>query len=144
MSFVSGLPVDSASGSPFDRDGLGRDRAALRQSVAHRLVYSLGKDPLTATARDWLHATALAARDRPPPPALVVRYRLVEGWMETFRAHAERDVKRVYYLSMEFLTGRLLSNSLLNLGLQDELKQALADLEVALDDVREVEQDAAL
>jgi len=133
MSFVSGLPVDSASGSPFDRDGLGRDRAALRQSVAHRLVYSLGKDPLTATARDWFHATALAVRDR-----------LIEGWMETTRAHDERDVKRVYYLSMEFLTGRLLSNSLLNLGLQDELKQALADLEVALDDMREVEQDAAL
>ncbi|MDH3198901.1 MAG: glycogen/starch/alpha-glucan phosphorylase, partial [Candidatus Krumholzibacteria bacterium] len=122
-----------ASAATFERETLGRDRASLRKSVASRLVYSLGKDPATATSRDWFHATALAVRDR-----------LIERWMDTTRSDEQRQPKRVYYLSMEFLTGRLLSNSLLNIGLDEELRAALADLEVELDDLRAVEQDAAL
>ncbi|MGE3507655.1 MAG: glycogen/starch/alpha-glucan phosphorylase [Vicinamibacterales bacterium] len=117
----------------FDHDVLGRDRAALRKSIAHRLVYSLGKDPSTATTRDWFHATALAVRDR-----------LIERWMDTTRTYEQLDSKRVYYLSMEFLTGRLLSNSLMNIGLSDEVRDALNDLEVDLDQIRGIEQDAAL
>ncbi|MDH4045628.1 MAG: glycogen phosphorylase, partial [Gemmatimonadota bacterium] len=117
-----------ASAATFERETLGRDRASLRKSVASRLVYSLGKDPATATSRDWFHATALAVRDR-----------LIERWMDTTRSDEQRQPKRVYYLSMEFLTGRLLSNSLLNIGLDEELRAALADLEVELDDLRAVE-----
>ncbi|MDH4065068.1 MAG: glycogen/starch/alpha-glucan phosphorylase [Acidobacteriota bacterium] len=115
----------------FEHEPLGRDRASLRKAIAHRLLYSLGKDPRTATPRDWLHATALAVRDR-----------LIERWMRTTEAHGH--AKRVYYLSMEFLTGRLLSNSLLNIGLEEDCRAALADLEVDLDDIRTIEQDAAL
>lgn len=111
------IPVSRAV---VEREPLGRDRASLREAITHRLVYSVGKDPLAATSRDWLHATALAVRDR-----------LVEGWMHTSRAQA--DAKRVYYLSLEFLTGRLLSNSLQNIGLDLALRGALADLEVELD-----------
>jgi len=123
-------PVSPAA---FEREVLGRDRASLRKSVANRLVYSLGKDPATATPRDWFHATALAVRDR-----------LIEQWMDTTRTDEQRHPKRVYYLSMEFLTGRLLSNSLLNIGLDEDFRAALADLEVELDDLRPIEQDAAL
>jgi glycogen phosphorylase len=112
---------------------LGRDREALRASIADRLVYSMGKDPLTATSRDWFHATAVAVRDR-----------LVERWMDTMRAYYRADAKRVYYLSMEFLTGRLLSNSAMNVGLYDQCREALSDLELEYDAVKELEPDAAL
>ena len=93
----------------------------------------MGKDPATATDRDWFEASALAIRDR-----------LVDRWMTTMRSYYEQDRKRVYYLSMEFLTGRLLSNSLMNLGLYDTYRQALSDLELAMTDIGDTEPDAAL
>jgi starch phosphorylase len=111
----------------------GADRATVRTAVDQRLVFSLGADPETATPRDWFHATALAVRDR-----------FIERWIEAMRAAERGTTKRVYYLSMEFLTGRLLSNSLLNLGLDAEFRAALEDLDVPFDDIRAVEQDAAL
>jgi len=111
----------------------GRSREALRASISARLVYSMGKDPITATRRDWFEASALAIRDR-----------LVERWMATMRSYYAKDTKRVYYLSMEFLTGRLLSNSLMNLGLYEPYKEALSDLELEMEDLREIEPDAAL
>lgn len=114
-------------------DTLGCDREALKKSIAARLVYSLGKDPSTATSRDWFYAAALVVRDR-----------LIEQWMATTRAHERQDAKRVYYLSMEFLTGRLLTNSVLNIGLGDALRSALRDIDVDFDQVRTIEQDAAL
>src|SRR5512147_1094378 len=106
----------------FQYDKRGQDRASLKHSFANRLIYSLGKDPITATHRDWFHTTAYAVRER-----------LMERWMETMRSYYDSDAKRVYYLSMEFLTGRLLANSLLNLGFFDECREALADLELDYD-----------
>ena len=73
-----------------------------------------------------------------------MRERLIERWMETMRSYYASDAKRVYYFSMEFLTGRLLSNSLLNMGFYDECREALLDLELDIDRIRELEQDAAL
>ena len=123
----------SVSPPEFEHRGPGADRTLVRKAVAHRLVFSLGKDPATATPRDWFHATALAVRDR-----------FIERWMDGMRTAERGATKRVYYLSMEFLTGRLLSNSLLNLGVAAEFQAALADLAVEFDDIRTVEQDAAL
>src|SRR5512143_2366649 len=117
----------------FEFDNLDNDRASLRRSISNRLIYSIGKDPITATHRDWFHTTAYAVRER-----------LIELWMETMRSYYNADVKRVYYLSMEFLTGRLLVNSLLNMEFYEECKGALADLELDLDRIRELEADAAL
>jgi len=111
----------------------GRDRESLKHSIANRLIYTLGKDPITATHRDWFHTTAYAVRER-----------LIERWMETMRSYYESDVKRVYYLSLEFLTGRLLSNSLLNMGFYDECREALADMELDIEHIRELESDAGL
>jgi starch phosphorylase len=107
--------------------------AGLRQAIENRLLYSVGKDPSAACNRDWFQATALAVRDS-----------LVERWMETTRGHYALDAKRVYYLSMEFLVGRLLTNNLLAMGQADEAAQALAELGHALEDVRELEPDAGL
>jgi starch phosphorylase len=117
----------------FQYDKRGEDRASLIHSFVNRLIYSLGKDRITATHRDWFHATAIAVRER-----------LIERWMETMRSYYNADAKRVYYLSMEFLTGRLLANSLLNMGFYDECRGALADLELDIDRIKELEMDAAL
>src|SRR5208337_2121956 len=119
--------------STFAYDKLGNDREHLKRSLSNRLIYSLGKDPITATHRDWFHTTAYAVRER-----------LIERWMETMRSYYESNSKRVYYLSMEFLTGRLLSNSLLNMGFYGECREALSELELDLERIRELEADAAL
>ncbi len=119
--------------SKFEYDKRGQDRNSLRHSLCNRLIYSLGKDPITATHRDWFLTTADAVRER-----------LIERWMETMRSYYESDVKRVYYLSMEFLIGRLLSNSLMNMGFYEECREALEDLDLDINRIKELEGDAGL
>ncbi len=109
------------------------DVAALRRAVVGKLTYSVGKDPLVATERDWFVATALTVRDR-----------IVDRWMQSTRATYADKRKRVYYLSLEFLIGRLLIDSLNNLNLLDPMRAALDELGVSLDSLREIEPDAAL
>src|SRR6185436_9229809 len=117
----------------FQTDDLNTSREAIRRSLANHLVFTIGKDPITATTRDWFYATAYSVRER-----------LIERWMETMRSYYRADAKRVYYLSMEFLTGRLLSNSLLNMGFYEPCRNALDDLELGLDAIRDMEEDAGL
>jgi starch phosphorylase len=117
----------------FNGELAGVDVASVRKSIANRLVYTVGKDDITATTRDWFYATAFMTRDR-----------LIERWMETMRSYYVADAKRVYYLSMEFLMGRTLMNSLLNLAFDKECGQALQEQGVELRQVREMEADAAL
>jgi starch phosphorylase len=112
---------------------LGLDPASLKQSLANHLAYTVAKDPLTATERDWFTVTAHTLRDR-----------LIERWMETTRTYYRRDAKQVYYLSMEFLLGRALTNSALNMGVHDECCQVLGELGLSLEAIRETESDAAL
>ena len=109
------------------------DVASLRRAVVAKLTYAVGKDPIVASDRDWFVATALAVRDH-----------IVERWMPTTRHTYARGRKRVYYLSLEFLIGRLLGDSLNNLGLTETMRAALAELGVDLDRLRAVEPDAAL
>ncbi|MFA5073994.1 MAG: glycogen/starch/alpha-glucan phosphorylase [Nitrospirota bacterium] len=119
--------------SNFVYDKRGEDRDALRHSLCNRLIYSLGKDPITATYRDWFHTTAYAVRER-----------LIERWMQTMRSYYQSDAKRVYYFSMEFLTGRLLTNSLINMGFYEECRKALEDLDLNIETIGNMEQEAAL
>ncbi|MBA3478527.1 MAG: glycogen/starch/alpha-glucan phosphorylase [Lautropia sp.] len=109
------------------------DPESLRHAVANRLLYSVGKDPATATQADWYTALAQVARDR-----------LVERWMQTTRKQYEQKTKRVYYLSMEFLIGRTLSNALMSIGLYDELAETLRASGLDLDETREQEPDPGL
>ncbi len=111
----------------------GVDLASVKKSIANRLVFSVGKDEVMATTRDWFYATAFMTRDR-----------LIERWMDTMRSYYVADAKRVYYLSMEFLMGRTLMNSLLNLAFDKECSEALQQQGVDLRQVREMESDAAL
>jgi starch phosphorylase len=117
----------------FKYNYLGMDTQSIRQSMANRLEYTVGKDNFTATTRDWFNVVAYIIRDR-----------MMDRWMETMRSYYRHDSKRVYYLSLEFLIGRTLLNSLLNLGIYDEVKQALQDIGLDLDEVCEMESDAAL
>jgi len=87
---------------------------ALKHSIAYKLMFTIGKDPSVANRHEWLNATLLAVKDR-----------MVERWLRSNRAQLSQDVRQVYYLSMEFLLGRTLSNALLAMGIYDDTKAAL-------------------
>jgi starch phosphorylase len=118
------------SQEPLVRDA---EVADFRAAVLAKLTYAVGKDPDHAFDHDWFEAIALAARDH-----------MVEHWMDHTRQIYRKGQKRVYYLSLEFLIGRLLYDSLSNLGLLDIAREALTDLGVDLERIRLLEPDAAL
>ncbi|WP_145476411.1 glycogen phosphorylase [Yersinia similis] len=106
---------------------------ALKHSIAYKLMFIVGKDPTIATQYDWLNATLFAVRDR-----------MVERWLRSNRAQLSQDVRQVYYLSMEFLLGRTLSNALLSMGIYDEIEQALDEMGLSLSELLEEENDPGL
>ncbi|MCO6416746.1 glycogen/starch/alpha-glucan phosphorylase [Siccirubricoccus sp. KC 17139] len=110
-----------------------QDAAALSEAILRKLTYDLGKSRAGARDRDWFMATALAVRDR-----------MVDRWLTQLRASYETGKKQVYYLSLEFLIGRLLRDCISNLGLNQEVAAALASLGVDFEQVRQAEPDAAL
>lgn len=122
---------------PSQRDLLNEvdptDVDALKRALVNRLIYSIGKDPLETTDRDWFLALAHVVRDR-----------MTLRWMETMRGYYLGDVKRVYYLSMEFLIGRTLRNSLLNMGFHTEFLQAIEEMGMDLANIRIMEEEAGL
>ena len=85
-------------------------------AIGARLAHALGKTPATARDHDWFKATALVLRDRVVDVAATVK---------------PTPEKRVYYLSMEFLIGRRMSDAMGNLGLADTVRAALAGLGVS-------------
>ena len=106
----------------------------LKDAVLRHLTFTLGKDPDHASLYDWRMALSFALRDR-----------IVGPWFASTRAAYAKDAKRVYYLSLEFLIGRLLEDAAINLGLRDAAETAMAGLGVP--DFRELvedEPDAAL
>ncbi len=105
----------------------------LRDAIANRLLYTVGADPTAARVQDWYTALAQVARDR-----------LAERWLDTTRAIAEQKPKHVYYLSMEFLVGRALTNSLMAVEQHDQFSAALKEVGLELEAMREREPDAAL
>jgi len=106
---------------------------ALRTAILNKLTYAVGKDVVHAHDHDWYVATALAVRDH-----------AVDRWIATTRQIYATDQKRVYYLSLEFLIGRLLSEYLCNLQLIESCRAALGELGVDLERIKELEPDAAL
>lgn len=105
----------------------------LAAEIIEQLTYNIGKDAKVAKPHDWLTASILVVRDR-----------IIDHWMESTRRAYATNAKRVYYLSLEFLIGRLLRDAVSNLGLMDDLRTALASLGVDLDITAELEPDAAL
>ncbi len=109
------------------------DIPSIKQALIDALTYSVGKDNLTATERDWFNTAAYVVRDQ-----------MIDRWMQTMRSYYDGDVKRIYYFSMEFLMGRTLMNSLHNLELNQQTRAALTELGIDLEKIREIEYDAAL
>ncbi|HET7755077.1 MAG TPA: glycogen/starch/alpha-glucan phosphorylase [Anaeromyxobacteraceae bacterium] len=109
------------------------DVDSLRRAFADHLQFSQGKDEHSATAFDRYLAVAQAVRDR-----------MMRRWVQTQQAYYRSDAKRVYYLSLEFLMGKALENNLINLGLHERMRAALAGLGIDLDELYEQESDAGL
>jgi len=103
------------------------------QSLTDHLIYTEGKSAKTATRHDWYEAAAYTVRDQ-----------LIEKQLKTDEASAGQDPKRLYYLSLEFLIGRTLSNAALNLGIESPLRAGLKALGQDLEEVEGTEIDAAL
>ncbi len=109
------------------------EKMPIARALSNHLVFSQFKTPVVATPRDWYASTAHTVRDH-----------VIERWINTVEAYLEQDPKRVYYLSLEFLIGRMLSNAALNLGMEPDLRNGLAELGHELENVAELETDAAL
>jgi starch phosphorylase len=86
----------------------------MQSAILHHLNYTAGKDADHATTYDWRMALSHALRDR-----------IVDVWFASTRRAYAAGSKRVYYLSMEFLIGRLLDDGLINLRLHDAAREAL-------------------
>ena len=106
---------------------------SLLRDFEHYLRRTLAKDRYTATDRDRYQALALAVRDR-----------LVERWIATQQTHHKKNVKRIYYFSLEFLIGRLLANNVINLKLEDDCREALSTVGLDWESLRDHEVDAGL
>jgi starch phosphorylase len=111
----------------------GHDKDSIKQSILNHLKYTLARDPGTALNSEWWTATCNAVRDR-----------LLERFMKTQKVHHEKVVRRAYYLSLEYLMGRLLFNNLHNAGLFDVTREALAELGHDIDVIAREENDMGL
>ena len=118
---------------PFRFDQPTNSVDALRRSISNRLVYAVGKDVRSATRRDWLFAILHAVRDR-----------IMDSWRESLNTAHDKDAKRVYYLSMEFLMGRMLTNALMAVGIYDDTKTACSQLGADFDALLDLEADPGL
>jgi len=106
---------------------------SLSNQFAENLEFRLIKDRITATGADAYFALSLAIRDR-----------LVRKWLRTQHQYFQKDVKRVYYLSLEYLMGRLLGNSLINMDYYEECHNILKEDGYSLEEIREIEHDMGL
>jgi glycogen phosphorylase len=119
--------------SGITADDLAMDAESIARSFAAHIEYSQAADEFSVTKRDLFEALARSVRDR-----------MLDRWNRTQQSYYKQDVKRVYYLSLEFLIGRLLRNALLNLGILEEARAALARFDVDIEEVLDEEWDAAL
>ena len=118
-----------APGQPVDELAV----AEIKSAILAKLRLAIGKDAAMATRHDWYHATALALRDR-----------IVHRWLTAEKESYDAGRKRVYYLSLEFLIGRLFTDALNNMGLMKVFETALGDIGPGLSELRQSEPDAAL
>ena len=106
---------------------------AIQAEILEKLTYFIGKDPIVARPHDWLKATIYAVRDR-----------IIDQWMESSRETWRTSHKRVYYLSLEFLIGRLMRDAMSNIGVMEHVQAALKNFNVDLGELINLEPDAAL
>ncbi len=109
------------------------DAAGILNDFANHIEYSRSKDQFTATLKDLYFSLALTARDR-----------LVEQWIKTQQVYHQKNVKRVYYLSAEYLMGRALVNNLINLDIYGPTCEAMDKIDLDIERLIDQEPDAGL
>ena len=119
--------------SPFLYNRPSLDVEGVKKAIVYKLIFLIGRSPKEASQRDWLNATLHAVRDL-----------VTEGWITTACQSRAEETRRVYYLSMEFLIGRTLSNAMIAEGIYDVAQKALAELNVDLEEIIEKEVDPGL
>lgn len=119
--------------SPFLYNRPSLDVEGVKKAIVYKLIFLIGRSPKEASQRDWLNATLHAVRDL-----------VTEGWITTARQSRAEETRRIYYLSMEFLIGRTLSNAMIAEGVYDVAEKALAELNVDLEEIIEKEVDPGL
>ncbi|MGJ3249811.1 MAG: glycogen/starch/alpha-glucan phosphorylase [Elainellaceae cyanobacterium] len=117
----------------FEDDRTGLSVETLRRAIADNLFYLQGKFPGIATQNDYYMALAYTVRDR-----------LLHRWLNTTRIYLEQKVRVVCYLSAEFLVGPHTGKNLINLGIYDEVKQAVEESGLDLDELLEQEEEPGL
>ena len=129
---IESLDVAARPAGEFDEHESMSAEAIKRDFKSH-LKYSLAKDKYSATDLDLYYALAMTVRDR-----------LVERWIQTSQTYYKKDAKRIYYLSMEYLMGRALGNNVINLGMEEPVSEAMNDLGLQWNYLRDLEVDAGL
>ena len=119
--------------SIFFTDNQDPESYSLENQIAEHLEFRLAKDKITVTQRDTYTALALSVRDR-----------MIRRWLRTQQAYIQQNVKKVYYLSLEYLMGRLLSNALINLNFYEKCQKIMKDIGYDLEDIIDVEHDMGL
>lgn len=117
----------------FDVPKLGMQKQVLIDDFKWYYIHLLGRDERCRSPVYAGEALSLAIRDR-----------LMERWKATHHTYKSQDCRRSFYLSMEFLMGRTLSNAMLNLGITETVSQSMYDLGIAIEELTESEQDAGL
>ncbi|HAV13281.1 MAG TPA: glycogen phosphorylase [Opitutae bacterium] len=108
-------------------------KESIKTSILNHLRYTLARHPESATKDEWWTATCFAVRDR-----------LLDRFMKTQETHSEKKVRRAYYLSLEYLMGRLLVNNLHNAGIFEQTRDALTDLGQDFNEIADEEADMGL
>lgn len=121
------------NGSIFFTDKEDSESFSISNQFAEHLEFTLVKDRITVTKDDAYYALSLAVRDR-----------MVRRWLRTQREYHIKDTKRVYYLSLEYLMGRLLGNALINLDYYEECRELLKKDGYNLEEIKEYEHDMGL
>ncbi|MBI5660700.1 MAG: glycogen/starch/alpha-glucan phosphorylase [Ignavibacterium album] len=121
------------NGSIFFTDKEDPESFSISNQFAEHLEFTLVKDRITVTKDDAYYALSLAVRDR-----------MVRRWLRTQREYHIKDPKRVYYLSLEYLMGRLLGNALINLDYYEECRELLKKDGYNLEEIKEYEHDMGL
>ncbi|MGC4071220.1 MAG: glycogen/starch/alpha-glucan phosphorylase [Nibricoccus sp.] len=134
-SAASSVPADIVSATPFSStiEVPLSESSKLKQAILRHLTYTLARDVHTATTRDWWIATAMAVRE-----SILARLIATQG------VHNGQNVRRLYYLSLEYLMGRLTENNVYNTDHFDAVVTALKELGIEFNEIREQEVDMGL
>ena len=133
MSSPKSDKQSKAAGELLAADMCSTTVESFKKSILHHVMSFQGRDPERAGKSDIYKALAYTIRDI-----------MTKKWIDTQKAYYEKEKKRVYYLSLEFLIGRSLSNAIINLGVHEQVKEAVEELGYDLTILAEEEEDAAL